>query len=178
MIQLKLTRSPVIKAVNNANDYRAKLARNLSSCRFGSDQQHPPNQIFKTFYIKPNERGILYNRSDFKAILEPGIHRYFGWNWRVITYDLNQPEVQIDYLELLLQTDRAKLEQHLTIVKTEFDRVALLQIGQTWITVEPNQLRTFWKGFIPVKVDYFNLTDNIELPAALVEKHGILPSAV
>jgi regulator of protease activity HflC (stomatin/prohibitin superfamily) len=135
--------------------------------------------MFKTFYIKPNERGILYNRSDFKAILEPGIHRYFGWNWRVTTYDLNQPEVHIEYLELLLQTDRAKLEQHLTIVKTEFDRVALLQIGQSWITVEPNQLRAFWKGFIPVKVDYFNLSENIELPTALVEKtRGIALSGV
>jgi hypothetical protein len=48
--------------------------------------------MFKTFYIKPNERGILYHRSDFKAILQPGTHRYLGWNWRVETYDLNQPE--------------------------------------------------------------------------------------
>jgi regulator of protease activity HflC (stomatin/prohibitin superfamily) len=135
--------------------------------------------MFKNFYIKPNERGILYNRSDFKAILEPGVHRYFGWNWRVTTYDLNQPEVHIEYLELLLQTDRAKLEQHLTIVKTEFDHVALLQIGQSWITVEPNQLRAFWKGFIPVKIDYFNLSENIELPTALVEKtRGIALSGV
>ena len=135
--------------------------------------------MFKTFYVKPNERGILYNRSDFKAILEPGIHRYLGWNWRVTTYDLNQPEVQIEYLELLLQTERSKLEQHLTIVQTEFNRVALLQIGQTWITVEPKQLRAFWKGFIPVKVDYFNLSENIELPTALVEKtRGIALSGV
>jgi regulator of protease activity HflC (stomatin/prohibitin superfamily) len=135
--------------------------------------------MFKTFYIKPNERGILYNRSDFKAILEPGLHRYFGWNWRVTTYDLNQPEAHIENLELLLQTDRAKLEQHLTIVKTEFDRVALLQIGQSWIAVEPNQLRAFWKGFIPVKVDYFNLSENIELPTTLVEKtRGIALSGV
>jgi hypothetical protein len=63
--------------------------------------------MFKTFYIKPNERGILYNRSDLKAILEPGIHRYFGWNWSIKTYDLNQSEAQIEQLELLLQTDRA-----------------------------------------------------------------------
>jgi regulator of protease activity HflC (stomatin/prohibitin superfamily) len=135
--------------------------------------------MFKTFYIKPNERGILYQRSDFKAILEPGIHRYFGWNWSVKTYDLNQPEAQIEQLELLLQTDRSKLEQHLTIVRTEFDRVALLQIGQNWSTVAPNQLRAFWKGFIPVKVDYFNLSENIELPAELVEKtRGIALSGV
>lgn len=135
--------------------------------------------MFKTFYLKPNERGILYHRSDFTRILEPGIHRYVGWNWRVQIYDLNQPEAQIEQLELLLQTDRAKLEQYLTIVRTEFDTAALLQVGQNWITVAPNQLRAFWKGFIPVKVDYFNLAENIALPPDLVEKtRGIALSGI
>ncbi len=126
--------------------------------------------MFKTFYIKPHERGILYHRSDFKSILLPGTHRYFGWNWSVTTYDLNQPEAQIEQLELLLQTHRDKLEQHLTIVQTAFDRVALLQVKQSWIVVASNQLRAFWKGFIPVEVRYFNLSENLELPSDLVEK--------
>ena len=95
--------------------------------------------MFKTFYIKPHEKGILYNRSDFKEILLPGTYRYFGWNWSVKTYDLNQPEAQIEQLELLLQNNRDKLEQHLTIVQTEFDRVALLQVKQNWIVVAPSQ---------------------------------------
>jgi regulator of protease activity HflC (stomatin/prohibitin superfamily) len=126
--------------------------------------------MLKTFYIKPNERGILFNRSDLTAILAPGIHRYFGWNWSIKTYDLNQPEAQIEQLELLLQIDRPKLEQHLTIVQTGFDRVALLKIRESWIFVAPNQLRAFWKGFIPVEVRYFNLSENLELPADLVEQ--------
>ena len=126
--------------------------------------------MFKTFYIKPHERGILYNRSDFKAILLPGTHHYLGWDWNIKTYDLNQPEAQIEQLELLLQTNRDQLEQHLTIVQTEFDRVALLQVKQNWIVVASNQLRAFWKGFIPVQVRYFNLSENLELPADLVEQ--------
>ncbi len=126
--------------------------------------------MFKTFYIKPNERGILYHRSDFKTILLPGTHRYLGWNWRVQTYDLNQPEAKIEQLELLLQEHGEELRRHLTIVRTEFDRVALVRIGQNWLTVVPNQLRAFWRGFVPVEVDHFNLTENLELPADLVQK--------
>ncbi len=34
--------------------------------------------MWKTFYIKPNEFGILYHRSDFKKILQPGTYTYFG----------------------------------------------------------------------------------------------------
>ncbi len=126
--------------------------------------------MLKTFYIKPNERGILYNRSDFKTILTPGVHRYFGWNWSIKIYDLDRPEAEIGHLELLLQTHAAKLEEHLTIVQTGFDRIALLQIRQSWLIVVPNQLRAFWKGFIPVTVRYFNLSENLELPADLVEQ--------
>ncbi len=135
--------------------------------------------MFKTFYIKPNERGILFNRSDFKEILLPGTYRYWGWNWSVKTYDLNQPEAQIEQLELLLQTERAKLEQHLTIVQTGFDRVALLQIRQSWLIVVPNQLRAFWRGFVAVEVRYFNLSENLELPPDLVEKtRGVALSGI
>jgi regulator of protease activity HflC (stomatin/prohibitin superfamily) len=143
--------------------------------------------MFKTFYIKPNERGILSQRSDFKEILLPGTYRYWGWNWSIKTYDLNQPEAQIEQLELLLQTDRAKLEQHLTIVQTGFVgeaspveiRVALLQIRQSWLIVVPNQLRAFWKGFVPVEARYFNLSENLELPSDLVEKtRGVALSGI
>ena len=34
--------------------------------------------MWKTFYIKPGEIGILYNRSDFKKILTSGTYTYFG----------------------------------------------------------------------------------------------------
>jgi hypothetical protein len=59
--------------------------------------------MWKTFYIKPNEIGILYHRSDFKKILHPGTYTHFGRHWQVKTYDLNQPEAQIENLELLLR---------------------------------------------------------------------------
>jgi regulator of protease activity HflC (stomatin/prohibitin superfamily) len=34
----------------------------------------------------------------------------------------------------------------------------------------PNQLRAFWRGFVPVEVYNFNLTESLELPAELVQK--------
>ncbi len=136
--------------------------------------------MLKTFYIKPHERGILYHQSDFRKILTPGTYRYFGWNWDVQTYDLNQPEAKIQQLELLLHHHRAKLEEHLTIVQTDFlhvgssvqNRVALVKIGQSWTIVNSNQLRAFWRGFIPIEVYNFNLTESLELPATLVEQTG------
>lgn len=119
--------------------------------------------MWKTFYIKPNEIGILYHRSDFKKILQPGTYTYFGFHWRVVTHDLNQPEAKIENLELLLRTHAAELQEHLLIVRTAFNTAALVRCGQNWVSVAPNQLRAFWRGFIDVEAHIFNLED-LELP--------------
>ncbi|MBD2500365.1 slipin family protein [Anabaena azotica] len=126
--------------------------------------------MWKTFYIKPNEIGILYHRSDFKKVLQPGTYTYFGRHWQVQTYDLNQPEVKIENLELLLRNHASELQEHLLIVRTAFNQAALVRLGQTWVSVTPNQLRAFWRGFIEVEAHFFNLEESLELPAEFVRQ--------
>jgi regulator of protease activity HflC (stomatin/prohibitin superfamily) len=128
----------------------------------------PNIYMWKTFYIKPNEIGILYHRSDFQKVLQPGTHRYLGWHWRVETYDLNQPEAEIDNLELLLRTHGNELGRHLLVVQTRFNQGALVQYGQSWVTILPNQTRAFWRGFLELESHVFNLDDNLELPPEFV----------
>ena len=126
--------------------------------------------MWKTFYIKPNEIGILYHRSDFKKILEPGTYTYFGWHWQVKTYDLNHPEAKIENLELLLRNNSSELEEYLVVVRTGFNQTALVRLGQNWLGVAPNQLRAFWRGFIEVESYLFNLEESLELPAQFVQQ--------
>lgn len=126
--------------------------------------------IWKTFYIKPNEIGILYHRSDFKKILQPGTYTYFGRHWQIKTYDLNQPESKIENLELLLRLHSAELQQYLLVVRTAFNEAALVRLGQNWISVVPNQLRAFWRGFIDVESHLFNLNESLELPTEFVQQ--------
>lgn len=126
--------------------------------------------MWKTFYIKPNELGILYQRSDFKKILRPGVYTYFGRYWQVQTYDLNLPEAKIENLELLLRTHAAALQKYLLIVRTAFNQAALVRNGQNWLSVAPNQLRTFWRGFIDVESYIFDLEESLELPTEFVQQ--------
>ncbi|OWY65548.1 membrane protease subunit, stomatin/prohibitin [cyanobacterium TDX16] len=126
--------------------------------------------MWKTFYIKPNEIGILYHRSDFKKILQPGTYTYFGRHWQVKTYDLNQPEAKIENLELLLRTHEAELQEYLLIIRTAFNQAALVRCGQNWVSVAPNQLRAFWRGFIEVESHIFNLEESLELPTEFVQQ--------
>ncbi len=126
--------------------------------------------MWKKFYIKPNEIGILYHRSDFKKILKPGTYNYFGFHWKVKTYDLNQPEAKIENLELLLRNHSLELKPYLLVVKTAFNQAALVRIGQNWISIKPNQLRAFWRGFIEVESYIFDLNESLELPADFVQQ--------
>ncbi len=126
--------------------------------------------MWKAFYIKPNEIGILYHRSDFKKVLQPGYYRYLGWHWQVKTYDLNQPEAEIENLELLLRNHSLDLKQYLLVVQTSFNQAALVRLGQNWLSIGPNQLQAFWRGFIEVESHLFNLEENLELPAEFVQQ--------
>ncbi|MEO0968016.1 MAG: slipin family protein, partial [Cyanobacteria bacterium J06639_18] len=126
--------------------------------------------MWKTFYIKPNEIGILYHRSDFKKILTAGTYTYFGRHWRVEKFDLNNPEAKIENLELLLRDNTAELQEYLLIVRTNFNETALVRMGQQWINILPNQLRAFWRDFIEVESHIFNLEENLELPTQFVQQ--------
>jgi len=126
--------------------------------------------MWKTFYIQPNQIGILYHRSDFKKFLLPGTYTYFRSDLNLKSYDLNQPEAKIDNLELLLRNHGTELQEHLSIVRTAFNQTALVRLGQTWISVLPNQLRAFWRGFIEVESHVFNLDESLELPGEFVQK--------
>jgi regulator of protease activity HflC (stomatin/prohibitin superfamily) len=126
--------------------------------------------MWKTFYVKPEELGLLYYRSNFQKILRPGTHRYFGGHWSIELHNLNQPQAQIKNLELLLRDFRTELEIYLTIVTTEFNEAAVLKIGQDWLVIAPNEIHSFWRGFIPVEVQKFNLDSSLALPPELVDR--------
>jgi regulator of protease activity HflC (stomatin/prohibitin superfamily) len=130
--------------------------------------------MLKQFYIKPNEIGILYKRNDFQQFLVAGTYQYFGWNWQVKTYDLNQPEAKIENLELLLATRATELEEKLSIVRTAFNQAALVRLGQNWLSIPPNQIRAFWRGFIEVESHIFDLDISLELPQEYTERLGSL----
>jgi regulator of protease activity HflC (stomatin/prohibitin superfamily) len=83
---------------------------------------------------------------------------------------LSQPEVKLDNLELLLQTHRPELDAHLHIVQTAFNEAALVRLGQRWLSVAPNQLRAFWRGFVEVEIHRFNLDEKLELSNEFVRQ--------
>lgn len=126
--------------------------------------------MYKVFHIKQHERALLSQNGDFKAILRPGVHRLLGLGWGVQKFDLNEPEASLANLEFLLKTQPEAMNEHFTTLRTGPNQAALVRLGQGWITVAPNQLRAFWKGFVEVEVYRFDLDQTLELPAELAKQ--------
>jgi regulator of protease activity HflC (stomatin/prohibitin superfamily) len=124
--------------------------------------------FWKTFYIQSEELGFLYNRRDFQRVLQPGIHRFLGSHWSVVTYNLNQSQAQIDNWQLLLRRFPEKLEPYLNVVTTDFNEAAIVQVDQEWLVIPPNETRLFWKGLMPVAVQKFSLDQSLQLPPSMV----------
>jgi regulator of protease activity HflC (stomatin/prohibitin superfamily) len=125
--------------------------------------------MWTTFYVKANERGVLYARSDFRRILMPGVYRlpWFGAQ-RIETHDLNQLIAPLPNLELLRQTQAARLERHIQILQTGPNQVALVRFAHDWVSFGPNQLQALWRSYNEVEVHLFDLEQQVELPAELV----------
>lgn len=125
--------------------------------------------LIKTFYIKPYERGLLFYRSHFQGVLEPGTHRRMGWQWNVQTFDLNQNRPTIENLEFLLKAHSDVLSQHFAVVRTDYNEAVLVQVGRNWSVVGTHALEVYWQSLHPVQVHRFNLDESIELPAEFVQ---------
>lgn len=126
----------------------------------------------KTFYIKPHERGLLFHRSHLQAVLTPGVERRMGFHWNVELFDLNDPQADIENLEFLLVTHADLLNQYLEVVRTTFNEAAIVQVGQQWFSVGPNQLQAFWRGIFEIEVQRFHLETTLELPASWIQPLG------
>jgi regulator of protease activity HflC (stomatin/prohibitin superfamily) len=56
------------------------------------------------------------------------------------------------------------------VVQTDCNEVALIRVGQSWHSLMPNQIRAFWRGFVEVEVQKFNLDESLELPREYVDR--------
>jgi regulator of protease activity HflC (stomatin/prohibitin superfamily) len=127
----------------------------------------------KKIQLPESELGLLYAQNNFIRILESGEYAFwtFNQNLEVKTFTpAHQPEAKIDNLESLLKTHTAQLEKYLLIIKTEFDRAALIRCDRSWFSIAPNQLRAFWRQSIDLESHIFNLAEGFELPIELVQQ--------
>jgi len=127
--------------------------------------------MFRKFFIKQDERALLFHRGDFVEVLGPGEHVRFDPLFRlgVEKFALTEPRFEHRLADWLRQ---ARPE----VVEREFHAVALgpaeagllFENGVLAEVLAPNTRGLFWKGFVELRVERVELEADFRVAPALV----------
>jgi hypothetical protein len=132
--------------------------------------------MFARKLIEDRQIGLLSNRAGFERILESG--RYFvPFSKTLHVCNLSDFPAVVPNLEWLLTKRPEALADHLEIVRTGIDEVALIISGQTRQVVTPNSLQAFWKNGVPIEVLRAKLGADFKVPADWIAKLPVGASA-
>lgn len=130
--------------------------------------------LWKTIDIADNERGLLYRREQFKAVLLPGRHRLNKWGGGVRVEKLDISNLVFDHLKarFLLRQYADILAPHVSTVEMNDHQLGLVYRNGLIIDIlPPGVFYAYWKSVDELSIDVIDLQANIAVDDALL---GIL----
>jgi regulator of protease activity HflC (stomatin/prohibitin superfamily) len=129
--------------------------------------------MFKKFYIKKDERALLFKRGDFVKILDPGPHKFFDPLKRVTVeiFPLAKPQFEHRLADYLLKAEPEVAKREFHVVQLGATEVGLrYENGVLVELLAPNTRRLYFKGYIDLKFEVVNIADEFAVPAKLVSQ--------
>ena len=128
-------------------------------------------RLFKRFYVKKHQKGILYREGDFEKILLPGVYWYFDPLNKLETgfYDLNQPLFDLPIIDFLIEKKPELIETHFEMVDLSDNEAALIYQEDKLVNIlPPSSRKLFWKDIIETKIEKINIDKDFEIPEKLM----------
>lgn len=143
-------------------------------------------RITKTFLatkvlVNENERALVLKNGQFHDILTPGKHSLASIKrvYAVEGFSLIQPVFHSDYTDALLATQGDLAAQHLTVVETGADEVAVIsRAGKLYAVQRPENRSVFWTDAGPWEAEMFSTAEGLKIPAQLAKRIGRINSGV
>lgn len=127
--------------------------------------------MFRKYFVKKDERGMLFKRGDFVQLLAAGEHRFFDpmYRLRAEIFPLATPEFKHPLADYLRNTEPALTEREFHVVQLGASEVGLrFENGVMAEVLPPGTRKLYWKGFIPQKIETINIAETYALDAALI----------
>ena len=143
-------------------------------------------QITKTLFstkvlVKENERVLALKNGQFDRILKSGKHMLAGIThpYEFYPFNLNQPVFISEYTNALLRERADIAKDHLTIVETGLDEVALImRDGKLYAVQKPENRGIFWTDAGPWDVEKIEIDESLEIPKSLSTRIGKVNSDI
>ena len=129
--------------------------------------------FYQKFIVRKHERGLLFKDGDFMKFLAPGTYRYLGLGNRysVERFDLSVAAFEHRLKDYLIQAERDEIDRLFILVETHSDEVALVYLNERVTSVlGPAERKLYWKGVVNVRVERFDLNEDIALDARLTKR--------
>ena len=129
--------------------------------------------LFNTFTITELERGILFRRSAFVRVLEPGNYRFWdpGVQLRMERFSLNTPEFKHTLRDYFLKERPEIVERYFVRVETlDLEIAVIRRDGAVLQILGPRETVLFWKGFVPLEVEKLRVDGGL----TLAREHDLL----
>jgi regulator of protease activity HflC (stomatin/prohibitin superfamily) len=130
--------------------------------------------MFKTIYIKKNERGLLLERGDFVRILESGKHRlslnpFKRQTVTLVTADSEfTDEALLNYLQ---KNEAALVARYLRVFELNDQEAGLLYADSKLVEIlAPGTRRAYWQGDIDFTLEKADLSQGYEVDKQLTQR--------
>lgn len=125
--------------------------------------------MFGWKFIANRQVGLLQGRSGFERVLESGSH-FVPFSKTVQICNLADFPAVVPNLDWLVSAHPAEIAEHLHVIRTGTEEVAMVSCGQAFHFVLPNSLQAFWKKDLPIEVLSTKVASNLKVPAEWVDK--------
>jgi regulator of protease activity HflC (stomatin/prohibitin superfamily) len=112
--------------------------------------------VFRKYFVRKDERGLLFRKGDFVTILRPGGHWVFDPLLRthVEKFSLDKPLFEHRLAEYLRKSEPELVAREFQVVEIGPNEVGLrLENGVIAEVLAPDTRRLYWKGFVEVVVE-------------------------
>ena len=125
--------------------------------------------------VNETERALVLKNGQFYKVLKPGQHSLPGIKrvYAVEGFSLNHAVFISDYTDVLLATQSDMIAEHLTVVETGTDEIAVIsRKGKLYAVQRPENQSVFWTDAGPWTVERFSLEDGLKVPNGLATRIG------
>jgi len=118
--------------------------------------------------VNETERVLVTLNGRFEKILTPGRHMLPRIKGRhtIESFSLNQAVITADFLDALIKTRPDLIKDHMTIVETAMDEIAMInRDGKLHSVLRPETRRVFWTDAGPWAIETVKVSDDLIVDA-------------
>ena len=126
--------------------------------------------MFKTIFVKKDERALLFSRGDLVRILGPGEHSFFDPRFRLSmeVFQLSKPQFEHRLADYMLQAEPDLVAREFHVVELGTTEVGLrYEKGVLVEVLPPNTRRLYWKGYTDLRFEKLDIAIDFAIAPAL-----------